>query len=661
MLPLGFSPDVITSYFPGINLFTDTFKILSLFILIIIVLWSLSKNIFGDISFSEKDNSFILIFRSAIAIVLILWSLSAMSYIFNVFTQPFYALTDNENNLKAFDVIEDNANVFGDTVEDAFMNFIESANKTSENTYDSIIDQVNDWLFPGVSILQALVQLICIAVLGYKFILFILEILERYFILMVQTFTSPLIWSTIASKSTIGIFKRWLEIFISNFILIYLDMWLLGIIVKAMSFVFNPEIQGDFEPNLILGVCAVYVMIRIAQSLDNYIARLITTATAGNGLGAEIFMTFKMFQNSAGKLFRNSTRVVNNAISESSKSSDIRSEFKNDRYPGNDFNFGGIGTGPKIPDSPLGGGAYNNINAKNNSQTRVNNISNYSSENFNKPQLSENKVNYDPVDSSTISSWKLSNGNQFALSSEDLNKSAFNEALNIAGIPKNMDFRNFLDHTGIDNDSLINSLGDKTYNPTLISRRDDGSVNVLDDNNRILGKMYPVVNDGVNAEYKGFKKVADKNNNQYLVIPNLNYLEPSLPNLNTLTSKTAIYPQQLENMNSMIRQANYTSGLNQTPVKQITSPPISVDLKEKAKQPERIRIRNLNNSKLIDKAQRSDVIKTSDTNLSKSIPITLESKQKSLNLESPKAGFEIPLNTNTYETISIGENQDEKF
>lgn len=58
-----------------------------------------------------------------------------------------------------------------------------------------------------------LLALIIIIVIGWNTIKLLLEVVERYLMVGVLTFTSPLAWSTVSSRSTHQIFSKWFSMF----------------------------------------------------------------------------------------------------------------------------------------------------------------------------------------------------------------------------------------------------------------------------------------------------------------------------------------------------------------------------------------------------------------------------------------------------------------
>lgn len=126
------------------------------------------------------------------------------------------------------------------------------------------------------------VYIFLICSIGIAFIKLLLEAVERYVILFVLVYLSPLASSTIASESTIGIFKKYISMFIAQCILLILNVWSLRMI---NSFFVNMAAQANPMFGLLLG----YAFLRVASRFDSYLNSLgLSAAITGSGLGAEL-------------------------------------------------------------------------------------------------------------------------------------------------------------------------------------------------------------------------------------------------------------------------------------------------------------------------------------------------------------------------------------
>ena len=115
----------------------------------------------------------------------------------------------------------------------------------------------------------------------------LLEIVERYVVTFVLLYLSPLAASTLASNSTSGIYKKFITMFFSQCILLFLNVWCLNMACSALNITGQPN-----NKTLIVPFLLCYAFLRISAKMDSYINQLgLNAAITGGGLGAEIFAT----------------------------------------------------------------------------------------------------------------------------------------------------------------------------------------------------------------------------------------------------------------------------------------------------------------------------------------------------------------------------------
>lgn len=130
-----------------------------------------------------------------------------------------------------------------------------------------------------------LLYIILIVMIGWSMIKVILEAVERYIVLYVLVYLSPLAAASLASEETSGIYKRFFSMFISQCLLLLLNVWSLKMGVSMFN-----SLSTHSSP--ILGLLMGYAFLRIAQKLDSYMNQLgLNAAITGAGLGNEMFAT----------------------------------------------------------------------------------------------------------------------------------------------------------------------------------------------------------------------------------------------------------------------------------------------------------------------------------------------------------------------------------
>lgn len=145
----------------------------------------------------------------------------------------------------------------------------------------SITSPLKD-LFAGTSVLLYLILLLLI---GFNLIKVLLEAVERYVVLFVLIYLSPLAASTLASEETSGIYKRFFIMFMSQCLLLLLNVWTMKMAISMFS-----SLGANDLP--LLGLLMGYAFLRIALRMDSYLNQLgLNSAVTGAGLGMELMAT----------------------------------------------------------------------------------------------------------------------------------------------------------------------------------------------------------------------------------------------------------------------------------------------------------------------------------------------------------------------------------
>lgn len=129
-----------------------------------------------------------------------------------------------------------------------------------------------------------LVYLIMLILIGFSMVKLLIEIVERYVVAFVLVYLSPLAACTLASSATSGIYKKYFTMFISQCILIFLNMWCLKMACSGLN------ISDDGGVPAVIAFIMCYAFLRVAQKMDSYLNQLgLNAAITGQGLGAELF------------------------------------------------------------------------------------------------------------------------------------------------------------------------------------------------------------------------------------------------------------------------------------------------------------------------------------------------------------------------------------
>ena len=136
----------------------------------------------------------------------------------------------------------------------------------------------------------AVLYIIVFCMIGWAFIKLMLESVERYIVLFLLVYASPLAASTLASDATSGIYKKFFTMFLSQCVLMVLNIWVLKLAVSMFQ---NLGGTSDKMLALLLG----WGLLKVGSRLDSYVNQLgLNAAVTGMGLAGEIGMA-------AGALF----------------------------------------------------------------------------------------------------------------------------------------------------------------------------------------------------------------------------------------------------------------------------------------------------------------------------------------------------------------------
>ena len=120
----------------------------------------------------------------------------------------------------------------------------------------------------GLGVVGILFGIVLGIVLIVQFTKMMLEIVERYLVIALMIYSSPLAFSTFTSESTTQILKKWISMFLSQCILMILSIW--GCVL-FMNILGN---QNVYELNVVQSMIFAYAIVKIVKRLDNYLQQL---------------------------------------------------------------------------------------------------------------------------------------------------------------------------------------------------------------------------------------------------------------------------------------------------------------------------------------------------------------------------------------------------
>lgn len=249
--------NMITSIFPGLALGYRVFQAIGIGLVVCIASFQLIKFFGGQLT-ESRDTPLQILLRAAIAGVLLYFGGHALELVIEISRIPFTRMADvNSVN---------------------FSNFTESLTTGIQSgSLTNVAIALSGPVVPAI-------VLILLILIGWNLLKLMVEVCERYLMIIVLTYVSPLIFSTYTSRTTSHIFQKYLSMFFGQAILLTLSVWMLKLVMSGFATVGAG--QGIlFKMMLVLAMC------KIAQRTDTYMQQLgIGVATTGENLVDDVIV-----------------------------------------------------------------------------------------------------------------------------------------------------------------------------------------------------------------------------------------------------------------------------------------------------------------------------------------------------------------------------------
>jgi len=281
---LGTDMVVMEEYFPFVS---KAFSIMQYFawaLLFIITVWQLFRVFGGPIT--EAENPWHLMARSSIFALLIGYAKPIFLLVLDIARAPYTALMDASMDPGDF-------------------------------TFAGIEQSLSNGLvtlISVVSIVGLILQLILLISLGWNYFKMLLEVVERYIVVGVLCYTSPLAFAMGGSKTTNQVFKSWCRMVGSQLLLLVLNVWFLRAFNSSVgAFAANGGALTTGSGNIFLWMFCALAFLKTAQKFDSYLASMgLSVAQTGSSMGMEVLMAARVLggfgggsgARSAGSVFR---------------------------------------------------------------------------------------------------------------------------------------------------------------------------------------------------------------------------------------------------------------------------------------------------------------------------------------------------------------------
>lgn len=269
-------------YFPFVTKAFDVMQYMAWAILFLITVWQLFRVFGGPIT--EAENPLTLLARSSLFALLIGYAKPIFLIALDIARAPYTALMD-----------------VAMTSEDFTFAGIEQSLSNGLTTFIAI-----------TSVVGLLLLIILEISLGWNYFKLLLETVERYIVVGVLCYTSPLAYAMGASKSTVNVFKAWCRMVGSQLLLLVLNVWFLRAFNSSMGqFMGNGGALSTGGGSIFLWMFCALAFLKTAQKFDSYLASMgLNVAQTGSSMGMEMLMSARVISGlgggakSAGSVFR---------------------------------------------------------------------------------------------------------------------------------------------------------------------------------------------------------------------------------------------------------------------------------------------------------------------------------------------------------------------
>lgn len=144
-----------------------------------------------------------------------------------------------------------------------------------------------------------LLEFFVLILIAYNLLKLVLEVCERYVVVGVNVYVSPLYFSTIAAPDTRQIFKKWTFRFLGSCLLMILSAFFLKLVISGLSYTVNGASAGYTK--LWMRLLLTLAMCKVAQRADTALQQMgISVATTGSNMLDDFMMLGRSMRSHSG-------------------------------------------------------------------------------------------------------------------------------------------------------------------------------------------------------------------------------------------------------------------------------------------------------------------------------------------------------------------------
>ena len=282
---LGTDMTAMEQYFPFVTEAFSIFQYTAWALLFLITVWQLFRVFGGPVT--EAENPWLLLVRSAIFAILIGYAKPIFLLVLDIARAPHTALMDATMDPGSFTFAG---------VEQVLTNGLSTMVST-------------------ITVVGPLLTIILMISLGWNYFKMLLECVERYVVVGVLCYTSPLAFSMGGSKTTNNVFKGWTRMVGSQLLLLVLNVWFLRAFNSTVGqFIGNGGALSSGQGSIFLWMFVALAFLKTAQKFDSYLAAMgLNVAQTGSSMGMELLMAARVISGVASGGARTASSVFRGA------------------------------------------------------------------------------------------------------------------------------------------------------------------------------------------------------------------------------------------------------------------------------------------------------------------------------------------------------------
>lgn len=290
--PMAKRQNLLESLLPNASSFTNLFLMLAYAIILFMIITKLMVAMGGPFTRSEEPG--VIVVRGLIATVGTTYSYSIFvlieslfNRIYKYFMTRYGALTANARHyslgLGEASSSSSTTPRPGDT----------TAARDAYEMFSTKLIKSYQW---GEGVGVTIIEIILFTILLIAYFRLVLEIYERYVMLGVLFFTSPLAFATIVSKQ-MNVFSAWVTMVISEIVVMCSNLFFTGVFITGWNTILTKaKAQGYVFKDPQSFITTMFIMISwliIGQQFDQHLKGLgLSTAQTGQGLGGAVMAGF---------------------------------------------------------------------------------------------------------------------------------------------------------------------------------------------------------------------------------------------------------------------------------------------------------------------------------------------------------------------------------